>query len=179
MTDFASTDMLRLETGRLALEPQIAAHADAMFDVLSDPAIYQYENAPPRSREWLRKRYARLESRASADGLEHWLNWVIRLRTLELIGYVQATVRTNGRAAIAYELASGYWGHGYASEAVAAMLDELGRRYGVQFVSAILKRANERSRRLLERVGFVPAPASYHDKLEIDPDELLMCRTLP
>jgi hypothetical protein len=45
----------------------------------------------------------RLESRRSADGQEQWLNCVIRLPTSELIGYVQATVDANGRAAIAYE----------------------------------------------------------------------------
>ena len=41
------------------LEPQVAAHAEAMFVVLSDPAIYAYENAPPESLEWLRKRFER------------------------------------------------------------------------------------------------------------------------
>ena len=38
-----------LETPRLVLEPQVAAHADEMFIVLSDPAIYEFENAPPGS----------------------------------------------------------------------------------------------------------------------------------
>ena len=36
-----------LHTPDLTLLPQTAAHAPAMFDVLSDPAIYTYENAPP------------------------------------------------------------------------------------------------------------------------------------
>jgi hypothetical protein len=30
-----------IRTPRLALEPQVAAHAEAMVDVLSDPAIYE------------------------------------------------------------------------------------------------------------------------------------------
>src|SRR5713226_8277805 len=106
-----------IETGSLTLEPQTAAHAEEMFAVLSDPAIYEYENEPPPSLEWLRVRFTRLESRRSADGQQRWLNWVIRLPTSELIGYVQATVFTTGRAAIAYELASRYWGRGLASEA--------------------------------------------------------------
>jgi hypothetical protein len=83
-------------------------HAEEMFAVLSDPAIYEYENAPPRSLEWLRARYRKLESRSSADGEQRCLNWVIRLRASELIGYVQATVYPTGRGAIAYELASRY-----------------------------------------------------------------------
>ena len=97
----------------LMLVPQTTAHAEAMCDrpvpppaamfaVLSDPAIYAYENAPPPSLEGLRERFARLESRRSADGTEQWLNWVVRLPTSELAGYVQATIHPDGRAAIAY-----------------------------------------------------------------------------
>jgi hypothetical protein len=59
-----------LETGALTLEPQTAAHAEEMFRVLSDPAIYEYENDPPASLEWLRARFERLESRRSPDGRE-------------------------------------------------------------------------------------------------------------
>jgi len=88
-----------IETGNLTLEPQTAAHAEEMFAVLSDPAIYEYENQPPPSLEWLRTRFTKLESRLSANGREQWLNWVVRLPTSELIGYVQATVLPNDRAA--------------------------------------------------------------------------------
>jgi [ribosomal protein S5]-alanine N-acetyltransferase len=162
-----------IETARLTLEPQTVAHAQAMFAVLSDRRIYEHENEPPPSLEWLRARFARLESRHSPDGNEQWLNWVIRLPTCELIGYVQATVRANGAAAIAYELASAYWGRGLAYEAVQAMLAELVARYGVRAVSAVLKRENRRSLRLLERLGFLVAPAEGQ---QIAPDEVLMQR---
>jgi hypothetical protein len=84
--------MRTLETAALTLEPQRAQHAAEMFAVLSDPAIYEYENQPPASLEALRRRYAALESRRSPDGREQWLNWVIRLPAGEPIGYVQATV---------------------------------------------------------------------------------------
>ena len=85
-------------------------HADEMFAVLSDPAIYEYENQPPASVEWLRARFEKLESRRSADGTEQWLNWVVRRADAGLIGYVQATVRAEGTAAIAYELSSALLG---------------------------------------------------------------------
>ena len=162
-----------IATARLSLEPQVAAHAEQMFAVLSDRAIYEHENAPPRSLEWLRERFTRLESRRSADGQDQWLNWVIQLRTGELIGYVQATVHPAGRAAIAYELASRYWRRGFAREACEAMLSELAR-YGVRNVHAVFKRKNVRSLCLLERLGFAPAaPEAY-----VRPDELLMTRSL-
>jgi [ribosomal protein S5]-alanine N-acetyltransferase len=174
--DVASITMAKIESDRLVLEPQVAAHAEAMFDVLRDPAIYQYENEPPSSVEWLRDRFTRLEARHSSSGQEHWLNWVIRLPAGELIGYVQATVYADGRAAIAYVLHSEYWGRGLASEAVRAMVGELKARYDVRRLSAVLKRDNRRSLSLLERLGFQRASAHLSATLEIEPDELLMIR---
>src|SRR5512132_2186077 len=96
--------MRTIETDALTLEPQVVRHAGEMFAVLNDPAIYEYENAPPASLAALQARYAALESRRSPDGAEDWLNWVVRLPGGAAIGYVQATVRSGGRAAIAYEL---------------------------------------------------------------------------
>lgn len=167
-----------ITTGSLTLEPQVAAHAEEMFVVLSDPAIYEYENEPPRSLEWLRERFAKLESRSSPDGQEQWLNWVIRMPTTELIGYVQATVRSDGRAAIAYELASAYWGRGLAREAVQAMISELVEHYQVHGLTAVLKRENIRSLRLLERLGFSPASPEQHVEQGVEPRELLMQREI-
>ena len=163
-----------IESASLALEPQVVSHAEEMFVVLSDPAIYEYENEPPPSIEWLRARFDKLESRQSPDGHEQWLNWVIRLPTSELIGYVQATVRPNGRAAIAYELRSTYWGRGLASEAVRAMFGELAEHYQVRKLSAVFKRENLRSRRLLERLAFSLASAEEHVKRRVEPGECLM-----
>jgi len=165
-----------IEIANLRLEPQTAEHAEDMFVVLSDPAIYEHENEPPPSLEWLRTRFARLESRRSSDGQEQWLNWVIRLPTSELVGYVQATVRPDGRAAIAYELSSAYWGRGLARQAVQAMISELVEHYQVRSLCAVLKRKNVRSMRLLERLGFSPASAEEHVKRQVEPGELLMHR---
>ena len=167
--------MRALKTRRLSLEPQVAAHAVELFAVLSDPAIYEYENAPPESVDWLRARFRRLEARASADRREIWLNWVVRLHTGEAVGYVQATI-CGERAAIAYIFASPHWGHGLASEAVRAMIEELRETYGVKLLSATLKRNNVRSTRLLNRLGFSLASEEMHRERQIEEDEILMVR---
>jgi RimJ/RimL family protein N-acetyltransferase/N-acetylglutamate synthase-like GNAT family acetyltransferase len=162
----------------VSLEPQLASHADEMFQVLCDPAIYEHENEPPQSLEWLRERFARLESRRSPDSPEQWLNWVIRLPSSELIGYVQATVLADGRAAIAYVLGSRYWGRGLARQAVEAMISELERNHEVRTLSVVLKRSNARSLKLLESLDFTPPPPGLYEPLEVEPDELLMVRDL-
>ena len=161
----------------LRLVPQVAAHADEMFVLLRDPALYEHEGEPPGSLEWLRARFTKLESRRSADGSEQWLNWVVQLASGELVGYVQATVSEPGRADIAYVLGSRHWGRGLASRAVTLMIAELAEHHGVTALSAVLKRSNARSLRLLERLGFTPAPAVLEHERGIEPDERLMLRT--
>ena len=113
-----------------------------MFAVLSDEAIYEFENKPPSSEAWLAGRYARLENRWSSDGTQIWLNWVVRLESGELAGYVQATVLHSGTALIAYELASRFWRRGIGSSAVSAMMDELRSTYNVHQFIAVLNSAN-------------------------------------
>ena len=152
----------------------MAAHADEMFMVLSDPAIYAYENEPPASIEWLRTRFSKLESRTSSNGQEQWLNWVIRIPAAGLIGFVQATIHENGRADIAYVLKSANWGRGLASCAVRAMISELADHYQIRSLSAVFKRKNQRSMRLLERLGFTLATPEEHIAHQVEAGELMM-----
>ena len=169
--------MRALQGSTVLLEPQRAVHAEEMFTVLADPAIYPYENEPPPSLEWLRERYASLEARRSPDGEQRWLNWVVRLPDTGLIGYVQATVLP-GRAAIAYVLGSRHWSRGLAREACELMIAELAGRYGVRTVYATCKRRNARSARLLERLGFAPGLPQACGLTAVEADEALMLRCL-
>jgi [ribosomal protein S5]-alanine N-acetyltransferase len=159
--------MNHVRAGALTLEPQLAAHAAQMFEVLSDAAIYEFEGSPPVSAASLAKRFARLESRVSPDRTEQWLNWVIRLPSGALAGYVQATIAEDGIAHIAYELGSKFWRQRIGSAAVRAMLAELSSTYGVCTVAATLKERNHRSRALLRSLGFELAGSH-------GPDEIVM-----
>lgn len=149
--------MRTLAATSLTLEPQLPAHAEAMFAVLSDLAIYRFGNQPPDSLDGLRQRFDRLASGLSPDGCEHWLNWVVRLPDGALAGYVQATIDADGLATIGYELGSAWWGRGIATQAVACMIEELQARYRIGGLRASLHPDNQRSLRLLLRLGFEPA----------------------
>ncbi len=167
-----------LRSGTLTLEPQVAAHAAEMFRVLSDPMLYDFENAPPASERWLAERYARLEARQSADGAQQWLNWVVRLESGELCGYVQATIVASGSALVAYELGSRWWRRGIGSAAVRAMLDELASRHAVPMAVAVFKRANHRSLGLLRHLGFEPGSAAQRTQFAVDDDEDIRMKLL-
>ena len=173
-----NTSMRTIDAGTLTLLPQTRDHAEEMFAVLVDPAIYTYENEPPPSLEWLRARFEKLESRQSADGAEQWLNWVIRLAGNGLIGYVQATVYRDGSAAIAYEMGSAHWGRGLGRRATEAMLRELVDRYRVTAIFAVAKERNLRSLGLLARLGFAIGDPELRAARGVLPDETLMFRTV-
>lgn len=165
-----------IRSTRCTLEPQVEGHAAKMYDVLSDPAIYEFENEPPQSAQWLTERFWRLESCRSPDGAEQWLNWVIRLPNGALAGYVQATVLPTAVALIAYELGSSHWRQGIGSSAVRSMLDELREGLGVRRFVAVLKATNYRSVAMLRSLGFSPANPYEEGVYRDGPDECVMVR---
>jgi ribosomal-protein-alanine N-acetyltransferase len=141
---------------RLALEPIEGRHAEALFGLLQDPSIYVYvPTEPPASVSALRERYEYLARRKSPDGREAWLNWAVRVQeTGAYAGTIQATVRPDATALLAYELGAGHRGAGYATEACEAVIRELVDGHGVAEVVALVDTRNARSIRLLERLGF-------------------------
>jgi RimJ/RimL family protein N-acetyltransferase len=119
----------RLRTERLSLDPLCVGDADAMVQVLADPALYEYTGGAAPSLEQLQRRYAAQVAGQSSDGAQWWLNWVIRLRsTHEPVGYVQASVEQQDRgrvAEVAWVVGVAHQGRGVAGEAAAAMVEWL------------------------------------------------------
>jgi len=169
--------MQTLAAADLLLEPLTVAHAPEMFEVLCDPLTHQYiDQPPPSSVEHLRAVYKQLETRKSPDGRQLWLNWVVRLSGQPPMGYVQATVVSHGRAWVAYLLASRHWGQGHAYAAMQAMLGHLGQACGVGLYMATVEAGNQRSIRLLERLGFHGASAQEAEGHELSATERLFLR---
>jgi [ribosomal protein S5]-alanine N-acetyltransferase len=139
----ATIAMRALGAVGLTLEPQCAAYALELFELLNDPAVYAYlDDSPPQSRALLSERFARPESRRSGGGREHWLNWAIRLDTGELAGFVQATVGEGGVAWIAFVIGRAFWGRDIAQPATRAVLNEGTLRYAVTQWLATADRSN-------------------------------------
>ncbi len=167
--------MRPLHAEGLVLEPQVAAHAQEMFVLLAEPAIHAYlDQPPPASVELLRHRFELLESRLSADGREHWLNWVIRLESGALAGFIQATVCDDGLGWIAFVLGSAHWGQGIAQRATRAAMDECAARYGATRWLATADRNNQRSLLLLSRLGFTTAPEALRTEHEVADNDVLL-----
>jgi RimJ/RimL family protein N-acetyltransferase len=145
-----------LHTPRLRLEPIAERHADGLWLPLADPLLYSHvPQGPPPSLQALRERCALLSTRRSPQGDELWLNWVMcDARDGRYLGRLQATVRADASAWIAYEVFSPFWHQGFAIEGCAVMIGWLIHTLGVRQLAAEVDSLNEASLRLLDRLGF-------------------------
>jgi RimJ/RimL family protein N-acetyltransferase len=145
-----------VQTPRLLLEPLVTGHAIALFEALQAPDLYIYiPQEPPSSLGALTARYAALSSRRSPDGHEAWLNWALRQRaTGDYVGTVQATVRADHTALLAYMVFPAFWRQGYAREGCARVLAHLFEDYHVSRVAAEIDTRNTASIHLVEALGF-------------------------
>jgi RimJ/RimL family protein N-acetyltransferase len=109
-------------TERLVLHRLQAEHAAAMWEVLSDAAIYQWmRQEPPRHIAYLEARFRVIEGGRSRDGREQWLNWTAWERTTNAaVGLVEATANEDKCVAIAYMVRPSLWRQGFGCEAVSA-----------------------------------------------------------
>jgi SAM-dependent methyltransferase len=147
-----------VQTKRFTLSPLSAAHAEQMFEGLSDERAYRFiPDMPPASAGALAERYTRLEGQMSPDGQEVWLNWVIgSTRDATLYGYVQFTIRlAERRASVAYFVFPRYQRQGIASETVAAALSSVASTFHVTQIDAEIDTRNAASIALVESLGFV------------------------
>ena len=142
----------RLETARLVLRAPEPEDADAIFAYASDPKVTRFLSWPRHTSidatkaflahaaaEWARSPVGPLVIVARAGG--------------EVIGSTGLGFDTPSRATTGYVLARPHWGKGFASEALAAVV-ELAAREGVQQLDALCHVDHPASARVLERCGF-------------------------
>ncbi len=145
-----------IATPRLRLEPLGERHADALFEGLLDPAIYEWISLPPSpDLAHLRARWARVAQfpMTGVDVLD--FGWAVqRVADGAWIGKMDAEVTTRGVATnVGYMFVPAYWRQGHATEAVIALSQHL-RRHGVVEQRATVTLGNDASCRVLERAGF-------------------------
>ncbi len=143
----------RIETARLVLWRPAASDAQAIFDrYASDPDVTRYVGWPRhRSVDDTRGfiQFAEAEWQRAPAGV-----YLISSRaTGALLGSTGLGFETPFRASTGYVLAKDAWGHGYATEALRAMVD-LARELGVARLYAICHPDHRASIRVLEKGGF-------------------------
>ena len=166
------------EAAPFRLEPLTAAHADALYAAVSDPALYRdIDEPPPPSIEAFRERCRRLALGPSPERGELWINEVILTAAGDAAGYVQSTVLpARGEAWIAYMLGTAFRGQGYATRAAAQLMSRLEREHGVRRWLATVEERNAPSIAVLERLGFRLETDSAHWPREMTATERFYAR---
>lgn len=154
MAGFAAYREPELRTDRLVLEPVTAWHGESLFAFLKEPLLYTYiPREPPLAASHVARRFEQLETRRSPDGSELWLNWAVRIAANGYAGLVEATVRADETALVAWTVFLPHQRQGIGREAVAAMLAHLAAT-GVHEAAALIDTRNAASIRLAEALGF-------------------------
>lgn len=152
--------MTMIETGRLRLRPWDPADAPALYELASDPAIGPAAGWPPHG-----------SVEESSSVIETVLSGPLQF-AIELgepvgahpAGALAGAIGLKGSdesrlVAAVGELEAGYWmgrpfwGHGLASEALAALIAHARDELGVRRIWAAHMVGNDRSRRVMERCG--------------------------
>ena len=150
-----------IETARIRLRPFSMADAEDVFEYASDEEFARFLNYPrPSCVEDVRGFLRSAENGAMGPNL-----LAICLRSDErVIGAVQLQPETRRKASLHYELSRSHWGQGLATEAVSALLEwGLNEYPSLEVVEASTSSENLRSRRLLEKLGFLRIGAASHE----------------
>jgi RimJ/RimL family protein N-acetyltransferase len=153
--DIARDDIFRLETARLWLRWPRACDAAAIQRYGSRWEVARYTARiphpyPPGAAE--RFIYAAREGNSSGRDLTLVLTPIRGKR--EAIGAVGLELRGRDRLTLGYALSPEFWGNGYASEAVAAMVEAAFSLTQAIAINASVRVENPASRRVLEKARF-------------------------
>ena len=158
-----------LETERLVLRPPTVEDADALEPVFGDAEVMRFVAAGrPLARPELEALVARMVERFATDGFGQFV--VQRRADGHVVGRVGllpldpqtweagTAVALGARAEleIGWTLARAEWGHGYAFEAASAVRAFAAETLGRSRLVSIVQNGNDRSVRLVERLGGRP-----------------------
>jgi aminoglycoside 6'-N-acetyltransferase len=144
-----------LTTPRLILRRLRDSDAEAFATYRSDPAVARYQSWDTPFPIGAARAFVR--EQATADpAWPGWFQYAIELRSDGVLaGDVGVNLHENRmQAEIGFALAAAHQGQGYATEAVRRVLTQLFTAAGLVRVSAECDARNDRSARLLERLGF-------------------------
>jgi RimJ/RimL family protein N-acetyltransferase len=162
---------VRIETLRLILRGWRGDDVEAWIQTNSDPRIT----------EFFAKSYTREQSAASAAAHREQLAtngygwWVIEAKNVlpfagvAVLQPVPFEAHFTPAWEVGWRLAHSAWGHGYATEAAAALLRLGFEKFGCDEIVAFTTQANLRSQRVMQRLGMTRNSADDFDHPRIEP----------
>jgi len=148
--------MRYVSTERIVLEPVDARNARELWRILGAPDLRRFQDIPRvRAEEF--ERQVRSRPRALRDHATGRFEWLVRTITKpESIGWISLRIneRTPHIAEVGYSLIEEARGRGFATEAVAAIVEETFMTTQISELQACCVPENDSSRAVLDRTGF-------------------------
>jgi RimJ/RimL family protein N-acetyltransferase len=145
--------MTALHTSRLTLRPLAACDASALFAIMRDPETMRFWDWPafvdPETVEEI------VAAQIADMDAGNALYWTV-CREGSPIGCCDLSEidRHHARAEVGFLFGRADWGQGFATEAMTAIRDHAFGELGLERLWARFHAGNEKSRALLERLGF-------------------------
>lgn len=145
---------MELETSRLVLRHPTLADVLRLFEFLGDAEAMQHTHVDVSLRQ-CRRRVAVHERQRRRDGCAPWT--VVTKADARIIGWgglYQDPFDPGWGVEVGYSFDPAAWGHGYATELVAACMFLADGVLHLPEIHAFARAENVRSRRVLEKAGF-------------------------
>jgi RimJ/RimL family protein N-acetyltransferase len=142
-----------ITTERLILRPCVAADADAVQRLVSDIEIARNTLTIPHpypeggAMEWIARHAERLEKD------EEIAFGIVARDSGELVGVIGLVPKKHDRAEVGYWIGVPYWGRGYATEAVRAMIGYGFEELGLNRIEAAHFSRNPASGQVMKKAG--------------------------
>ncbi|HYY58345.1 MAG TPA: GNAT family N-acetyltransferase [Pyrinomonadaceae bacterium] len=146
-----------LETERLILRTWLLNDLKDFFEIYGDAEVWRYvdPNGVLKNEDAARRSLRIGQAYQQEHGVCHWA--VVEKSRGRVIGACGFNLFKGGpQLELVYHFARLYWGRGYATEAARACLRYASEKLGAPGVVASIDSGNLASRRVLEKIGFVP-----------------------
>ena len=144
-----------LTTERLILREITDEDAAAIYQILSNPVVIQYDTFKLyQNIKQARDLIAWFQSQFQAEKAIFW--GISIVGQPELIGFCKCEIEIPKiRADLGYDLNASYWNQGIMTEAVSAVVDFAFRTLQINRIEATASTENPASIKVLEKLGFV------------------------
>ena len=170
MAHDTSWEQLRLSTDRLCLRAWTRQDANALYDLFADPEVMQGLGKDPVSAvEDVRAMIEAGIGGWRTDGLGPFIletsasdrqvvgqAGLMIFDTRDWTPSTWAKAGSNAQPELGWALTRAHWGHGYATEAAAAIRDWAHERPKIDRLVSLITPDNVRSQRVAERLGAIP-----------------------
>lgn len=157
---------MEISTARLRLREFLASDAPAVLRYQNDPEylkFYEWESRTPQEVQEFINLFLDWQAETPRSKYQLAITLSQSGKLIGNVGIRQMTAESR-EAVLGYELDPQYWGMGYASEAAHAMLDFAFTTLGILTVTAEVIAENQRSQRVLERMGMQLTQRSQADQ---------------